>query len=62
MPEDTDKQAPVKGKSTLQAALLLIVIGVAALLFGIGGLAGLFLLGGFVCGIVGLIQRDSAAR
>ncbi|AYN57853.1 hypothetical protein HOU49_gp17 [Arthrobacter phage Eileen] len=62
MTDDTEKKAPAKGKSTLQAALLLLVIGAAALVAGIGPMAGLFLVGGFACGIVGLIQRDSAAR
>jgi hypothetical protein len=60
--ENTDKKAQANGTPTLQAALLLLVIGIVMAVAGAGGLGGLFILGAVACGIVGLIQKDSAAR
>jgi hypothetical protein len=55
-------KAPAKGTPTLQAALLLLVIGAVIAIAGAAGLGGVFILGAVACGIVGLIQRDSAPR
>jgi len=57
-----EKKAPAKGTPTLQAALLLLIIGVTFAIVGGSGIAWLFIGGAIVCGIVGLIQKDSAPR
>lgn len=58
----TTKRAPAKGTSTLQAALLLFIIGAILGFAGSGPLAWIFIPGAIVCAIVGLIQKDSAPR
>jgi hypothetical protein len=58
----TTRKAPKKGSSTLQAALLLGIIGVVLAIAGGSGIAWLFLVGAGVCAVVGLIQKDSAPR
>lgn len=60
--EKDTKKAPSKGTPTLQAALLLFVIGVVMAIAGAGGLGGIFILGAVACAIVGLIQKESAPR
>jgi len=57
-----EKKAPKKGTPTLQAALLLMVIGATLAVAGGSGIAWVFIGGGLVCGVVGLIQKDSAPR
>lgn len=57
---DTDKKTPAKGTPTLQAALLLLIIGIVLAMAGGSGIAWIFIGGGLVCGVVGLIQKDSA--
>jgi hypothetical protein len=58
----TEKKSPAKGTPTLQAALLLLVIGVVLAVAGGSGIAWVFIAGGLICGVVGLIQKDSAPR
>jgi hypothetical protein len=55
------KRAPKKGTSTLQAALLLFIIGAVMGIAGSAPLAWIFILGAAACAIVGLIQKDSSA-
>lgn len=56
------KKAPAKGTATLQAALLLFIIGAVLAIAGAGGIGGIFILGAIACAVVGLIQKDSAAK
>jgi hypothetical protein len=60
--ENDTKKAPAKGTPTLQAALLLFVIGAGMAIVGGGALGWIFILGAIACAIVGLIQKDSAPR
>jgi hypothetical protein len=55
----TEKKVPARGTPTLQAALLLGVIGVVLAIAGGSGIAWIFLTGAGICAVVGLIQKDS---
>jgi len=55
-----ETKAPKKGTPTLQAALLLLIIGVTLAVAGGSGIAWVFIAGGLICGVVGLIQKDSS--
>jgi len=57
-----EAKLPRKGTPTLQAALLLGIIGVVLAVAGGSGIAWIFIAGGLICGVVGLIQKDSARR
>jgi len=56
------KKATAKGTPTLQAALLLFIVGGVLAIAGAGALGGIFIFGAIACAIVGLIQKDSAAK
>jgi len=59
---ETEAKRPTKkGTPTLQAALLLFIIGAVMGLAGSAPLAWIFILGAAACAVVGLIQKDSSA-
>jgi len=60
--ESDTKKTPAKGTPTLQAALLLFIVGAVLAIAGGGFMGGLFIFGAVACAIVGLIQKDSAAK
>lgn len=55
-----EKKAPAPGRATLQAALVLLVLGVVTLAMGATG-TGLFFVAAVACAIVGGIQRRAAS-
>lgn len=58
---EATKKTPAKGTPTLQAALLLFIIGAVMGFAGSAVLAWVFILGAVACAVVGIIQKDSAA-